>query len=358
MIGSKHQPNQGEAVLDDLLAAKRPEDLFGDLPQNGAASARLRTRYVELAAQVHPDRNTDPRATQAFQNLQRLYEVAKKALRNGHYGKGNAVVDEITITTKRRTYKVHELGWQGDIANVYRATSDHKPVLVKIARSERDNDLIANEAKMLKAILGDKDFFDNAQPYLPCFIETFGYRPGKKGKGRQAITFFQPEYDLYSLSDVRRAYPDGVHPKDMAWMLRRLFMAMAFAHAKGIVHGAITPDHVLIQPELHGLVLIDWTAATEKEPIKIVSPKWKSIYPDWVFAKESATPSTDIFMAIECMKYVIGDQYVPDQMSAFFTGCQIKNLPPSWDLKDEFDQLLEQLWGRRRFRPFHMGSRI
>jgi hypothetical protein len=47
----------------------------------------------------------------------------------------------------------------------------------------------------------------------------------------------------------------------MAWMFRRLLVALAIASEAGIVHGAPLPRHVLIHPETHGLVLVDWTAA-------------------------------------------------------------------------------------------------
>lgn len=345
-------------MIETLLAAKRPEDVFGELPTDcGKAWAKLKGLYLEAVKQVHPDRNHDPRAEEAFKTLQRLYDVAKRSVKAGNYGKGNAIVDEIVITTKRRSYKVTDLFTQGDVSNIYKGSSDNEPVYVKITRSARDNDLMANEARALKSILGDKEFFDEAQPYLPGYIETFGYRPGGRGQARQATSFYVPEYPLYTLEQVRRAYPEGIHPKDMAWMLRRLFMAIGFAHAKGLVHGAVLPCHVLIQPDMHGLVLIDWKAATETEPIKVISKPWKSFYPEWVLNKEKAKFATDIYMAAECMRYVCGDQLrYSKRIRAFFNGMQVRNTPKAWDLKDEFDELLENMWGPRRFRPFHMAA--
>ena len=38
------------------------------------------------------------------------------------------------------------------------------------------------------------------------------------------------------------------------------------AHINGVIHGAVLPEHLLIHPEFHGLVLIDWTCA--------VTPGW------------------------------------------------------------------------------------
>ena len=45
-------------------------------------------------------------------------------------------------------------------------------------------------------------------------------------------------------------------------MWRRLLTALGWAHRARLVHGAVFPEHVLIHPELHGLVLVDWCYAT------------------------------------------------------------------------------------------------
>ena len=41
-------------------------------------------------------------------------------------------------------------------------------------------------------------------------------------------------------------------------MWRRLLVGLGWAHRAGVVHGAVLPEHVLIHPAEHGLVLVDW----------------------------------------------------------------------------------------------------
>ena len=65
----------------------------------------------------------------------------------------------------------------------------------------------------------------------------------------------------YTLAEVRRAYPMGVDPKDMAWMWRRLLVALGFAHLNGVIHGAVLPDNISILPGQHGLLLENWSQA-------------------------------------------------------------------------------------------------
>ena len=61
-----------------------------------------------------------------------------------------------------------------------------------------------------------------------------------------------------SLAEVRSAFPAGLDPRDAAWMWRRLLVAIGAAHRAGVIHGAVLPEHVLIHPAEHGLVLVDW----------------------------------------------------------------------------------------------------
>src|SRR5581483_2861292 len=80
--------------------------------------------------------------------------------------------------------------------------------LIKVVRDPRDGPKLAHEAKVLKELLSTKgEMFDMISPYLPGYIEAFGYRA--EGKTRQAIAYAE-EPGFYTLERVREAYPDGV----------------------------------------------------------------------------------------------------------------------------------------------------
>ena len=350
-------------TLDEVLTAKRPEDVFGDLSEDRqeaeAAAARARR---ELTLRFHPDRNPDPRAGDATAILNVLHDLVKA----GRYGKARAV--DVRITTRRHTYKVTDLLATGAACNVYAATiSDadgERDGIVKVVRDSRDGDLIQNEARTLKAMLSDPAVFDVLEPYIPTYVEAFGYRPGRE-KPRQALAIVR-DSGVYTLREVRERYPDGVHPKDAAWMLRRLLMAIGYAHLSGYVHGAVLPEHVLIHPELHGLILIDWKyAAAVGSPMRARPKVEAGWYPPEVAAKAPVGPGTDIFMAMRCMAYVLGGdaagnmpERVPVPIRAFLRGStqeRVARRPnDALALKEEYDELIERLWGPRRFRPFHM----
>jgi hypothetical protein len=57
----------------------------------------------------------------------------------------------------------------------------------------------------------------------------------------------------------------------------------------------------------------------------------------------------------------VSPRSTPTQLRAFFKACTLKkqNMRPddAWELKETFDDLIERLWGPRRFRPFYMPKR-
>lgn len=337
-----------EAVLEGILKATRPEEVFG----YDAGQDDVTRTYKNLVREVHPDRGG---SHEAAAKLNALYDAAKERFAASTYGQPSTV----TLTTKRYAFEVGELIARGDVSNVYRGTySDPRKsvdvsqdCVVKIAREPASSGMLENEAKAIKQIISDKDIFDAGYAYFPTIIQSFKFKSGSTQRRANAYSFL-PE--LYNLRQVRDVYQRGVHAKDMAWMFRRILIALAFAHARGVVHGAILPEHVLIQPEMHGLVLVDWKAASlDESPIPFIAKNRREWYPERLLEKKPARPEFDIYMATKCMEYVCGGaDTLPQWLRAFFKGCRSSRLPDAFDLRDEFDALIESKWGPRTFRPF------
>ncbi len=73
-------------------------------------------------------------------------------------------------------------------------------------------------------------------------------------------------------------------------------------------------------------------------------------------AREHGTASTgwDVYMTHSLMLPMLGDQ-PPEPLRRFAHGCMHpdpRTRPDAVDLLTEFDDLLDRLYGRRRFRPF------
>ena len=293
------------------------------------------------------------------------------------------------LATLYRVAAVDQVGDRDDRAGD-RAAPDG--LVLKIARSADDDDLVAREAAALRrmARLGDPRY----AAYLPRLLDTARLRePGLAGPARRVNVLARLD-GFVTLAQVRAAYPDGLDPRDAAWMWRRLLVAVGHAHRAGVAHGAVLPGHVLIHPGEHGLVLVDWCYSAIPDPAQdaVVGPHrgaggvpirgpadpsrripaiveaYADWYPPEVARREPPGAATDVALATRCASYLLGDPdpnrlgaAVPAPIRRFLGGCLLPapSMRPddAWRLLDELDDLLGRLYGPRRFRPFAMPRR-
>ncbi|MEX5632588.1 hypothetical protein AB1460_08250 [Parafrankia sp. FMc2] len=262
---------------------------------------------------------------------------------------------------------------EGDVARLHPAEcrsagggAAHE-VLLKIPRSGADNDLMEREAAALGRLArqGDRRF----AAYAPRLVESFLHVPGDEAAagtaGARRVNALGRLDGFCSLSRIRAAYPQGVDPRDVAWMWRRLLVALGYAHRAGVLHGAVVPDHVLIHPDLHGLVLVDWCYSVVRgggtgvsgARVPAVVPGFAQMYPPEVPARQPPDEATDIYLATRCMTFLLGPD-VPVPLRRFAQGCTLRAAArrphDAWRLLGELDELLERLFGPRRFRRFHL----
>ncbi|MFE0591628.1 serine/threonine protein kinase [Micromonospora echinospora] len=323
-----------EEAIRLVAAARTDDDLFGvDAPAQ---------RYRQLVAALHPDRlgRADDRvraaATDAFIQVTTRWQAATQ-------GSGVRLGD----------YRLGRLAYAGDLADLYDVGADR---LLKLPRQPGDNDLLAREAHALRTIEERGD--PRHLPYVPRLVDSFRHRDAATGAERR-VNVLASVPNLHSLDEVRRAYPDGLDARDAAWMWRRLLVALGLAHRAGVVHGAVLPRHVLIEPDAHGVVLVDWCFAVVGDgTVPAMVPGHEDWYPAEVTAKRPCGPGTDLAMAARCMTWLMGDR-APRELRAFADGCRLPALharpDDAWRLLGELDEVLERLYGPRTFRPFTLN---
>jgi hypothetical protein len=329
-------------TFEEAVALIKGARSFADLTDSGpgVAVGGGVDAYRKLVKIVHPDVAPAGRtaaATAAFARLSALWEE-----RDGR-----------VLTTKRGNHRIGALVAAGDVANLY--TVDGGVALLKLPRLPADNDLMAAETAALERLArhGESKY----REYAPRLMESFIHQDGQ-GVRRKANILSRLR-GFVSLAGVAAAIPDGLDPRDVAWMWRRLLVALGWAHRAGVVHGAVLPEHVLIHPAEHGLVLVDWCySVAPGERITALVTKHRDHYPPEVTGRAPATAATDIFMATGIMRRLVKD--LPKPMRRFADGCMYDapRMRPqdAWQLLAEFDELLDTLYGPRRFREFALPA--
>ncbi len=363
-----------ELIASRLAQANRPEDVFGEIKACAEDMLpTLKRSYRAIAKIVHPDvyrtKQDQALAQTAFNLLTDWFNKAQAMVQSGEYGHRNAATRTV-LQTGRREYSIDGRFVQEPKFNLYPCSFTeggqvHQAVL-KIVREPHDNGLVENELRALQVLSRAKDA-KRFSPYLPNLIDAFVYEDA--GVHRQAVILAR-DGGWYSLEDVHKVYPDGIDPKDMAWMWRRLLVVLGFAHTNNVLHGAVLPQNIWILPEEHGVMLVNWSwavfdPATTGQCIQAVASRYADWYPQEALNSDVPLFGMDIQMSAKCMIWLLGGDpqkrslpsSVPAPINAFLRGCVLpgKTAPQiAWTLLEEFDELIGRLWGERKFHPFSM----
>ncbi len=351
-------------INDKLQSARISADIFGILSGDLAAQlSELKTLYHQMAKATHADLFDNVKdkeiAHEAFIKVKQWYELAVNDLETGNYGKKKST----KVKTKRNTYIIYDLFRTGNIADVYDCVNEKepkKPLILKVVRNVINNDLINAEINALKKLYTHTGpFLKVIDNHITKIIETFEI------DGKQAIVL-EKLIGFYSLEDVIKVYPNGIDPKDMAWMFRRLLSIQGALHALGIVHGNILPQNFMICPENHNGKLIGLSNTVGvKGKIKMIDSNCKDFYAPEILNKAEVTSATDIYMSALCMVKVLGGNVktrempaaVPRAIQGFLKGCLIENphrrFNNALDLHGEFGYTLKEIW-KPEFHKFEM----
>lgn len=286
-------------------------------------------------------------------------------------------VEQMTVQTPTHTIAVLEPIGEGDSSRVYRCEVRSRATgaaaawasVFKVAKRAAANDALRSEATTLH-LLHFAEGSGPFQAFMPRCVESFGYVDESRETRRATVLAYDPAVatpgSLYTLAEVRAAYPDGVSQRHAAWMFRRVLNVLAFAHGAGVGHGAVTPAHVLIEPKHHGVVLVGWGHAGGADvsaplPLDPLAHAWQP----YAWPRREA----DVALAARTFAWLMGGDPVtlqtPKRIDAglvrFLERCafgrDVSGSRGAGQLLADFDKLIVAMWGKRSYQPFAMPSR-
>lgn len=281
-----------------------------------------------LAKHFHPDRHPDNQvwATKMMQHINALYQ-------------GTAHPD-----VQVGKWTVQAPLTKGDISNLYYTSDKH---VFKITDSRTNNDLMERERDALNLIWKEESRFSN---YVPKLAEA-GVASGRRFN---VMTLAE---DCISLDDIvgRMGQLDFRH---IVWIMNRLLSCLGYVHRHGIIHGAITPEHLLYHPGNHTMVLVDWCFSTKMgEIVPAYSPKFKDMCAPEILLKRNVGVATDLYMAARCMWNAASFKKgsIPDRFKSIFDWCVIdyqgSRPHDAWKLQDLWRKAAKEVYGEPKFVP-------
>ena len=348
-----------EDLARDIRNATTPESVFGACA--GGQFVAARKIYRCLARLAHADRYSaecdKQLAHETFVKLSALWVQCQARIKAGLYGTAQATTPLRTVTSPAHTYTLEALHQRGELSNVYRAVNERgAPCLVKVALAPSVNDLLKNEADTLRKLnVMVKDL--SVREFIPTLLESFSVRADNNVNLQ--VNVFDAKPNLHTLVSVFAEYPEGIDQKHFVWIYKRVLSLLGFVHELKLVHSAILPTHLLIEPNTHAICLVDWCFAVPLGcALRAASNAYRSWYPPEVTAKKPVGAGLDLYMAARCMAYLLGDSTdVPSRTESRFRRiiqpCLLGNpnyrSSNAWELYNELEVAARVVYGHARF---------
>lgn len=156
-----------------------------------------------------------------------------------------------------------------------------------------------------------------------------------------------------------------IDPEHVAWIAERILNATLYLHRNGVVHGDIKPQNVIVQPDKHMAVLVDYGLSMVKPTSKSENKGYTPFFaPPEAIDGKALVPESDYYSIGMTMVYALsgGTDFVekkmvpsdiPDDICNFIKKMiarSIENRPqyPKEDIVDIFIEAREKSFGRRR----------
>lgn len=250
-----------------------------------------------------------------------------------------------------------------DVDLVERVRQPAERALLKVLRDEADLPMLDQEWAALAALQESSAAGAGAiVPRLPQPIARGEIGSGARAGKHCELLRFARGFD-HTLEAVRAAHPRGVDVHAGVWMWRRLLEALGFVHASGFVHGAVLPQHLLIERGEHGLRLVGFgCAARSGEALAAVVSRYESFYPARMVAKPRLAPEHDVAMSARCIAFALGadergavPDRVPDALRELIARAAAGDSSKgAWELREQVGHVGAELFGAPSFHPITM----
>ena len=146
----------------------------------------------------------------------------------------------------------------------------------------------------------------------------------------------------------------------VSWIVSRVLNALKYLHFNGVVHGDIKPQNIIVQPESHNVVVVDFGLAAIRPKRDTTNKGYTPIFaaPEQIDGSP-LVPETDMYCLGTTMIYALGGdvehRQVPEDCPAPLCDFIKKLIPlkvlarPSWDkedLCDTFSFVRKKAFGR------------
>ncbi len=217
-------------------------------------------------------------------------------------------------------YKMIKQIGEGGFARTYLAQHVHFKRRPRYACVKQNINLEPADAVLLEQ---EADLLWDIHHYsLPSLKDYF---PLEDGSFVMVMDYIKGK-DIFKV--VTEDFPKGIPPKHVCWITQRLLNATHYLHTKGVIHGDIKPQNILLEPDYeHNAWLVDYGLASLRPGRLSRSPGCTEAFaaPEQLEGRPPI-PETDIYGLGVTMIFALGGNFVgktypdhvPKEMQDFF----------------------------------------
>lgn len=259
----------------------------------------------------------------------------------------------------------------GDISDVYAGRLARWPTelaILKLLRDDQDAEQFDNEWNTLQALQKSEapgaDTFTQLipQPILHGAITAGAFA------GRRISIFRWASGFRHTFDEVIQAYPQGIPPQASIWVWRRILEILSFVHASGMAHGSISPAHLLVQENDHGVRLVGYSFAGRLNgKLRTIPQRYAAFYPGPAQSRSVLTTQLDLAMSARCIAAILGGnpetlslpETVPGRLGDIVQRVALCEhtkgaTENAWSLREELGQIAREAFGPPKFMPIVM----
>ncbi len=306
-----------------------------------ASQAVIKAAYQALAKTHHPDHGGKP---EVFARLSEAYAVLGDEDKRREYDRGQKVTGTII-----GNYRVLEAIAEGGFGTTYKGEQviNGLPVCIKHCSevSAAHDAVLINEAKSI---------WDLRHHALPAMRDMHRLEDGSLA----LIMSYVPGPTLEQVVEK----VGKLDPETVSWITERVLNALLYLHHHGVVHGDLKPQNIIIQPDIHAVVLVDFGLAMVKPT---GSSKAQGYTPHFAPPEQKAgktlLPESDFYSLGMCMIYALSGNMkaveavrvpagVPDVICDFIKSLIAHDIiaRPRGDLFERFREVRHKAFGRTR----------
>jgi len=258
-----------------------------------------------------------------------LSRLIKALVDDVHPGDEAAEADKKKVSNRIGNYRILKKISDGDLGTTYAA--EHvilgTPVCLKHmtkVTEDAEKRMIEEATKM----------WDLRHYGLPAVRDLF------VADGSVAlVTSYVPGYNLKEIIDKKKRL-DSEH---VAWISERVVNILRYMHYNGVIHGDLRPENIIVQPDKHMVVLVNYGFSRPAKKSEFYSPEQA--------AGDPLLPESDLYSLGVNMIYALGGDVktknvpseTPDSLCDLIRDFTQTEIPDrtSWEKEDICDRIRE-----------------